>query len=300
MFIGDILVALGLVSRDDVAAALRQHGGKTGGLGRNLISLGKLTAEDLAAVIGVAPVAPTTLAETGISFTSLLNLLLKVVYATDVESPSQMADLLKLPLNTVLEIVEIAEDRQLLTSLGSTVRADISMERRYVLTKAGVEWAHAAMRRSEYVGPAPVPLTVYCDQIYRQSLANARIDQARVEGAMNDMVISDDLRMKLGPAINSSRSMLLYGPPGNGKTSIGERIGGCSTGWSMYPTASRSMARSSRCSTSAFTTQSTRWLSTASTSGGAQRAAGPAMGRVPTAVRQRRWRTDHRNARTGL
>jgi hypothetical protein len=225
VFIGDILVALGLVSRQDVAVALRQPSSKNGGLGRNLVNLGKLTSEDLAAAMATAPAAPTTLAETGVSFTSLLNLLLKVVYATDVEAPTQMAELLKLPLNTVLEIVETAEERQLLTSMGSQVRADISSERRYALTKAGVEWTYAAMRRSEYVGPAPVPLAVFCDQIRRQCLANARIDQAGVEQAMNDLVISEEMRMKLGPAINSSRSMLLYGPPGNGKTSIGERIG---------------------------------------------------------------------------
>jgi hypothetical protein len=30
---------------------------------------------------------------------------------------------------------------------------------------------------------------------------------------------------EIGPAVNSGRSILLYGPPGNGKTSIGERIG---------------------------------------------------------------------------
>ncbi len=225
MFIGDILVAQGLVTREDVAAALRLQNGKIGGLGRNLVALEKLGLADLDAVIEAAPASPAKQADTGVTFTSLLNLLMKTVYAADVETPTEMAELLRLPLHIVLELVEDAEERQLLTSVGSAVRADISSERRYVLTKPGVEWAHAAMRRSEYVGPAPVPLTDYCDQIVRQRLANARIDQAGVDKAMSDLVVSDELKVKLGPAINSSRSMLLYGPPGNGKTSIAQRIG---------------------------------------------------------------------------
>jgi predicted ATPase with chaperone activity len=225
VFIGEILVALGLVTEQDVAAALKLNGGKRGGIGRHLVEAGKLTPEDLDKVIAGAPVAPAHQADSGVSSNSLLNLLTKLVYVADVETPSEIAELLKLPLQIVLEVVEDAEDRTLLTSMGSAVRADIGSERRYALTKVGVEWAHAAMRRSEYVGPAPVPLAAYREQIGRQRLANTRIDQRAIEEALADMVTADELRLKLGPAINSSRSMLLYGPPGNGKTSIAERIG---------------------------------------------------------------------------
>ncbi|HXU99801.1 MAG TPA: hypothetical protein VG166_04825 [Caulobacteraceae bacterium] len=225
MFIGDILVALELVTKEDVTAALRNHGGKRGGVGRYLIEAGAISPEDLDEVIAGAPACPAHLRDTGISFSSMLNLLVKVVYSAAVETPSEIAEIVQLPLQIVLEIVEAAEERQLITSMGSSVRADIGSERRYTLTRAGADWAHAAMRRSEYVGPAPVPLSDYQAQIRRQRLVNARIDQAAIDGALADMVTADELRLKLGPAINSSRSMLLYGPPGNGKTSIAERIG---------------------------------------------------------------------------
>jgi energy-coupling factor transporter ATP-binding protein EcfA2 len=71
-----------------------------------------------------------------------------------------------------------------------------------------------------------VSLTAYTERIQRQRITNERVDRAAIDAAFANMVISESFVHRIGPAINSGRSILLYGPPGNGKTSVAEKIGG--------------------------------------------------------------------------
>lgn len=224
MFIGDILVALDLVTPDDLAAARELQRGKGGSLGDRLLELGRISPQDLEAVVNMAPAAPRGLEETGTQLSTLLGLLVKAIYSASVETPSDIAQLLHLPTAVVMELIEEAEQRQLVALVGA-VRADVTSERVFALTKGGLEAAQAAMNRSEYVGPAPVSLDAFRLQITRQPITDERFDQTTIDAAFEDLVVSDDLFRKLGPAINSGQSILLYGPPGNGKTSIAANIG---------------------------------------------------------------------------
>jgi hypothetical protein len=223
MFIGDILVALETATPADVAAGLELQQAQGGSLTDRLVELGSVKAEDVSAAMRTVPASPRTLDDTGLSQQLLLNLLVKGIFATSIETPSEMCELLKLPPRAVLELIEMAGQHQLLNVLGA-LRNDTASERRYSLTAAGVEWARTAMRQCEYVGPAPVPLAAYREQILRQRITNERVDQADIDRHLTGLVINDDLVSKIGPAINSGRSILLYGPPGNGKTSVSERI----------------------------------------------------------------------------
>jgi len=224
MFIGDILVALDLVTPDDLTAARELQRAKGGSLGDRLLELGRITPEDLEGVINTAPAAPRGLEETGTHLSTLLGLLVKAIYSASVETPSQIAELLRLPTAVVMELIEEAEERQLVALVGA-VRADVTSERVFALTKGGLEAAQAAMNRSEYVGPAPVSLDGFRLQITRQPITDERFNQSAIDEAFGDLVVSEDLFRKLGPAINSGASILLYGPPGNGKTSIAANIG---------------------------------------------------------------------------
>jgi hypothetical protein len=223
MFIGDVFFAQGLVTRTDISAALELQGAKGGELGDCLVELGTLKACDLEAVIEAAPPLLHSIADTGVSLHDLLNLLIKAMYASGQETPSMMGDFLKLPPPAVQELIDEADQRQLLHMLGA-VRLHAASELRYGLTEKGMQWAHDAMRQNQYVGPAPVPLSAYCEQIARQRIANEHVDAAAIEGAFADLVVSEILVRKIGPAINSGRSILLYGPPGNGKTTVAEKV----------------------------------------------------------------------------
>ncbi|MBV9063781.1 MAG: ATP-binding protein, partial [Alphaproteobacteria bacterium] len=167
---------------------------------------------------------PATVEDTGLAITDLLNLALKAMYAAGAETTSAVADTLKLPNRVVQLVVDQARDRKLVEVLGAA-GLRITSELRFALTEKGKQWAAEALSQNQYVGPAPVPLAEYRERIERQRITNERVDRDAIAAAFADMIISETFVRQLGPAINSGKSILLYGPPGNGKTSVAERIG---------------------------------------------------------------------------
>jgi hypothetical protein len=224
MFIGDLLLAHGLVTQIDVADALERQKREGGLLGDNLVCMGKLRPDDLKAVMHFAPAAPQSVQDTGIGLPDLLNLMAKAIYSTGVETPSSIANFLKLPQRAIQLLIEQAQERKLLTVLGAAGTHNLS-ELRFALTEKGRQWAQDALQQNQYVGPTPVSLSSYCERVQRQRITNERVDRAAIDRAFGNLVISKDFVQQIGPAINSGRSILLYGAPGNGKTSIAEKIG---------------------------------------------------------------------------
>jgi hypothetical protein len=223
MLIGDVLVAQNLVTPEDVQAALERQRSKGGILGEHLIDMGKLDPADLERVMRSSPPSPRTVEETGLSLPNLLNLVSKAMYS-GAETPSVIGSVLKLPQRVIQLVLEEAKERKLLDVLGSS-GASVTSELRYALTDKGRQWAADALARNQYVGPAPVPLEALVERIQLQRITNERVDQAAVRRVFGDMIISEAFIQRVGPAINSGRSILLYGAPGNGKTSVAERIG---------------------------------------------------------------------------
>ncbi len=224
MFIGDILVAHGLVTPDDVASALDRQKIEGGRLGENLIALGALKPTDLDMVLRGAPPAPRSIAETGLDPALLLNLVVKAMYSGSAETATQLSEILKLPPRTLQLVIDEAKDRKLVEVLAPSMGSPLA-ELRYRLIEKGKQWALEAFAQSQYVGPAPVTHSAYIDRIQRQRITNERVDRNAIDQAFDSLVISDEFIQKIGPAVNSGHSILLYGPPGNGKTSVAERIG---------------------------------------------------------------------------
>ncbi|HEY1963047.1 MAG TPA: hypothetical protein VGG69_11560 [Rhizomicrobium sp.] len=224
MRLGDILVAHGLVTQSDVADAMDQQRLQGGRLGDILVAGGKLSAAQLDAVMDEAPSVPNTIEETGLALPDLMNLAMKAMYAANAETPSAVADILKLPNRIVQLLFEQAKDRKLLEVLGAA-GLRVSSELRFALTEKGKQWAADALNQNQYVGPAPVPLSEFTERIERQRITNERVDRETIVTAFSDLIVSDTFISQVGPAINSGQSILLYGPSGNGKTSFAERIG---------------------------------------------------------------------------
>ena len=84
--------------------------------------------------------------------------------------------------------------------------------------------AREALARSGYIGPAPVPLEVYAHWLERQKVTNEVIDVPCMRRAFDGLEVAEALVDKLGPAVTSGRALLMYGPPGNGKTSVAQRL----------------------------------------------------------------------------
>jgi predicted ATPase with chaperone activity len=82
-------------------------------------------------------------------------------------------------------------------------------------------------RLCAYVGPAPVPFGQYLAGVRQQSLANCRPGPEDLERGFADLHVAEEIVGRLGPAITGGQALFLHGEPGNGKTSIAERITRC-------------------------------------------------------------------------
>jgi len=100
----------------------------------------------------------------------------------------------------------------------------------YTLTDAGEARARDALDRSQYVGPVPVPIHYYNRAIEIQTQKRQRISSQRVQEALGNLILPASFHRQIGPAVNSGSSLFLYGPPGNGKTTIAQAIGGLLAG----------------------------------------------------------------------
>jgi hypothetical protein len=173
--------------------------------------------------IHAPPPAPNSIKEAGVGHKLLFDLILKLMHAEGLTTVSMLAGRARLPLALVLELVEEAREFALLESLGTRGR-DFSAELRYALTGKGNDWAIEALDRCHYVGPAPVSLEAFRDQIEKQRITRERVGPEQIMRSFAHLVLPGDLLARLGPAVNSGKSILLYGRSGNGKTAIAEAL----------------------------------------------------------------------------
>ncbi len=170
-----------------------------------------------------APPSPRTLEEMRLPEVMMREILLKTIFRKSLSLVSEMAAAMCVPVPIAQELVDRARQGKLLEATG-TLNANSGNEMGYQLTETGKQRAQDALAQSEYFGAMPVPLDTYREQVARQSIRNIQITRDRLVNAMGNLVLPDDLLGHLGPAVSSGRSILMYGPPGNGKSSISNGI----------------------------------------------------------------------------
>lgn len=215
MHLGELLVLTKHVTQAELAEALAQQRRQGGRLGDNLVALGAIGREGLEKFLAHTPAEPEDLYGTGVNPLDLLNLLLKHIYTTRLETVVQFVGAMKLPPQLVQELVRMAVARELLAAMGSS-----GSTIRYALSEQGRRLAQEALKTSQYIGPAPVSLESFCARVLLQKISTEQVSFASIRNALAGYDITDAFIRKIGPGLNSGRAMLLYGPPGNGKTSV--------------------------------------------------------------------------------
>lgn len=163
----------------------------------------------------VPPPVPRTLDETGVPRPVLEALLLKTLYVQGTADCFGLSDALKISPALVSEVA------QPLAALGSLGEGEVG---RLLLTDLGRQQARDAFAENRYLGPAPVSLEEYVRQCRRQVPANGTAPQRLVREMLEDLIVGDDLVESVATALSLGRSMLLYGPRGNGKSEVARRI----------------------------------------------------------------------------
>ncbi len=223
MRLGELLVAEKIVEPGDIELALRRQLTAGGTLGDNLIALGKLTEAQLETVFRRRPLAPTTIAETGLDPVFLMSLVLKCLYIYGYETAGQIAAEIKLRVGIVQEVLDIARQRGFVEHL-LQVHDTAPVDLRYSLSSAGKQRALEMIELSQYVGPAPVTLAAYRSQVARQRITHERLDRDALARTLSHLVLPDGLISQVGPAMNAGQVILFYGPAGNGKTAIARAL----------------------------------------------------------------------------
>jgi len=166
---------------------------------------------------------PRTIEETGLGPGFLADLTLKLIYYKSDMSSMEISAALALPFVGVLEkVLEFLKREELVEITGSKGFGERGYQ--YSIAGKGSERALQALDRDQYIGPAPVSLELYNKMVLKQSIGDLKVGPDDVQKSLSHLVLNAETINKLGPAINSGRSMFLYGPPGNGKTVIAKSI----------------------------------------------------------------------------
>ncbi len=175
------------------------------------------------------PKAPETLADAGMNAEEVEKLVLKFLLAKGNGSGRLISSRIRLPFQIVDPILKQLKQEQVVVFKGTAEMGDYE----FAITDYGKERARRYAEECAYFGPAPVSLSEYLDAMEKQSICKQEASEEALREGFSDLVIDEKILEKLGPAVNSARGMFLFGEPGNGKTSIAERITRCfgSTIW---------------------------------------------------------------------
>jgi predicted ATPase with chaperone activity len=169
------------------------------------------------------PTDPRSVHELGLSEPFLEALVAKLLLASGNASGRTVAAELCLPFKIAEATLERLRTRRLVTHAGSSSFNDYV----YGLSDEGRKRAQSFHSECAYVGPAPVPLMDYIISVEAQAIGDEPIRRAELADAFQDISIAGDLLDLLGPAVNSGSGMFLYGAPGNGKSTLADRVTSC-------------------------------------------------------------------------
>lgn len=180
------------------------------------------------------PATISKIEDTGLSQLWLQDLVLKILYFQGYLTGFKIAEEIALPFSNVVDLILDVLKREKFVEVKSSQMGLGEGAYLYAITGAGIARAREAIERSQYAGPAPIPLGIYNDAIRKQSRGRTTIPNKSVRKALSNLVLSEKTFLHIGPAVNSGTSIFLYGPPGNGKTSIARAVGDMVLSESMY------------------------------------------------------------------
>jgi len=185
-------------------------------------------------VTGFFPPTIVKIEDTGLNPLWLQDLILKVLYFQGYLSGFKIAEEICLPFAGVVDQLLENTKREKLIEVKSSQVGLGEGAYQYAITGAGVARAREALERSQYAGPAPVPIQAYNEATRKQGQGRVTVTNRVMRQVLSQLVLSETTFQRIGPAVNSGTSIFFYGPPGNGKTSVARSIGQMMLQQSLY------------------------------------------------------------------
>ncbi len=180
------------------------------------------------------PAPIQSVADTGISSLWLEDLALKILYFSGYMTGFKVAEAMALPFPGITDILLTSLKQDKLVEIKSSQGGLGEGAYTYAITGAGIARAREALERSQYAGPTPVPLKAYNEAIRKQTRGRTVVNDRVLRQSLSQLVLNEQTLEKVGPAVNSGTSIFMYGPPGNGKTSIARAIGNLVSRGTMF------------------------------------------------------------------
>jgi predicted ATPase with chaperone activity len=169
------------------------------------------------------PIQPRNIAETGLSETFIESLVLKTIASIGTIHGRAVGEKTGLPFRVIEPMLDVLRTRKLVVH----VRPAPFNDYYYSLTEAGHRKTQICIQQCAYVGPAPVTLSDYVLSVEAQAAGLDPIDRSQLRAAMQKISYEAGMLDQLGPAVNSNSGLFLFGPPGNGKTTIARCLTQC-------------------------------------------------------------------------
>ena len=168
------------------------------------------------------PQEPVTIEDGGINESLLEAIIYRYLLNVGESEGRKVADQVKVPFRLIEPLLGRLKMEQHVAYKSSTATNDYV----YVLTESGRGIARNHLSDCTYYGACPVRLSDYIESVGRQTIEGQHPKKPDLKRAFEDLLINPKMLNRLGPAVASGRGMFLYGFPGNGKTSIAERVTG--------------------------------------------------------------------------
>jgi hypothetical protein len=168
------------------------------------------------------PAVPQDIGQTGLSESFIEELLLKTLYARGEIIGRDLAAALGLRFSLIDRGVEVLKHQRMIQVKGSLGYGSVSAV--FGLAEAGRTRVRECFEHNQYVGPAPVPIGQYVNAVRLQRLKSGWLNWETLRQAYRGMIVSEQIMAQIGPAVNSGKSFLICGQPGNGKTFLAEAL----------------------------------------------------------------------------
>jgi hypothetical protein len=168
------------------------------------------------------PREPQTIEETGLNRTFLYEHLTRIIYNKGRVTGLELVAEMGLPYQIIDELLKELRGQELIDIGGQRGYGDVNYE--YILAPRGIQAASDALLKTMYSGPCPVTLDEWIASVKAQTVKDVVVTRKNIREAFQGLVIDESILNQVGPAVNSASSVMLFGFPGNGKTTIAERI----------------------------------------------------------------------------